>query len=640
MGYPIMIAAALALAVRCASAQPKVLTANGKIVFQDVDVLTGIELGTIASTANRVASVSGQVLMTSNVGAISLGKFNESDAPEIRLAVTGCSSAQKYSLAMTMAQSSTGVSARVTASSPVTSDEAVDQTFATFVTAFAVNTIDSGLGLRVDIDFTHISNGCTSFGYTAAVSSITGGWDSSFDASAASNEVAIIMMATEDFVTSSMASAVDGAVASLQPVVDSLRNESATLRAELDTITANYEALRRVVANLTGCSARGQILAADGSCVDGTPTCDTNPPNLPVGMSLVYSGEAVPGVTARIDCPVGRYDNSGGTTCLRNGTWTTIAPNCVRCDSRCLDCHDRLTCSTCDPNSNFPILRHGMCQESHDGLSASSPFDHCSESKLLGLPSGQYYVNSTRGRVYQTFCLNEPLSGWADVYGGGWEILHTQIGGHGLPNRPISNVNLRARPNVRTGLTPPDLANRTTHRSLLHQAWAERTSDRNMQWIKFMAKFQGNTLRGQDTNLMTFQSTNSLGWLYAASGNGRRGCHQMPGAVELSINGLYMGSTTRAIFFPTGNGRYQSIGLANRDNDRCGQSSTNYLTTNGRTSWRRIDGGTTDNSIRHLFTYADQSTGTSSSRCTYCCWGCGGWREIVMWAARPNPDHS
>ena len=71
------------------------------------------------------------------------------------------------------------------------------------------------------------------------------------------------------------------------------------------------------------------------------------------------------------------------------------------------------------------------------------------------------------------------------------------------------------------------------------------------------------------------------------------------------------------------------------------QVSGNYIDTispNQVTPLTRLDAGNTDNNIRHLFTYVDNAGGDSASRCNYCCWGCAGWREVLVWAARPPPS--
>ena len=55
-----------------------------------------------------------------------------------------------------------------------------------------------------------------------------------------------------------------------------------------------------------------------------------------------------------------------------------------------------------------------------------------------------------------------------------------------------------------------------------------------------------------------------------------------------------------------------------------------------RHGFSRIDHDNSDNTIKHLISYSDTAGGMSASRCHYCCWGCGGWRETVVWAARPH----
>jgi len=106
----------------------------------------------------------------------------------------------------------------------------------------------------------------------------------------------------------------------------------------------------------------------------------------------------------------------------------------------------------------------------------------------------------------------------------------------------------------------------------------------------------------------------------------------MPGKVEVEINDVAVGQTN------TGVGSATSMGLANEGNDRCGQSLNNVIRAKNAYSkhkFRRIDGGNQDNSMRHSISYTDTATDKSASRCTYCCWGCGGWIEMVMWGVRP-----
>eukprot|EP00036_Acanthoecidae_sp_10tr_P018449 CAMPEP_0206305438 /NCGR_PEP_ID=MMETSP0106_2-20121207/10263_1 /ASSEMBLY_ACC=CAM_ASM_000206 /TAXON_ID=81532 /ORGANISM="Acanthoeca-like sp., Strain 10tr" /LENGTH=231 /DNA_ID=CAMNT_0053736285 /DNA_START=115 /DNA_END=808 /DNA_ORIENTATION=- len=226
-------------------------------------------------------------------------------------------------------------------------------------------------------------------------------------------------------------------------------------------------------------------------------------------------------------------------------------------------------------------------------------------------PSGFYWLRYQR-TTYRAYCFNTATRGWQTAAGGGWEIVHSQIGGHGLPNTAISNANLRGAPNVAasSGLDMPWIAdssrgNISTQRSLMAPAWAQRGTENGVQWMKFAVKIQGNSPRGQDNIMMQLPSNMNLQWFFSGSGL----LWQLPhdaGTVTVSINNQTMGRTNQAVFFSG-----QNVGLANRDNDQCGQSSRNYITTNQRTSFTRIDGGTTDNSIRHLISYSDTSTGLS-----------------------------
>merc|ERR1712146_286769 len=107
--------------------------------------------------------------------------------------------------------------------------------------------------------------------------------------------------------------------------------------------------------------------------------------------------------------------------------------------------------------------------------------------------------------------------------------------------------------------------------------------------------------------------------------NGDR-CRRLPALVSVHTNNVPAGSTDHAIVYPS------SFGLANAAQDDCG-SGKNAHTTN----FVRADGGTPDNSIRHLFSYHDTTSSSQDmSRCTSCCWGCAGVYEVVQWHARPR----
>ena len=187
---------------------------------------------------------------------------------------------------------------------------------------------------------------------------------------------------------------------------------------------------------------------------------------------------------------------------------------------------------------------------------------------------------------------------------------------------------------------------KATHKlgsQMAKKAWASRASEPKMQWMKFMAAFDGNGKQiKEDRQLMSFSGQAlSMDWFFGgAPGNGRNSfyegggmkCVQFPSAsrIAMEINDVDVGSTNHAV------GYGNSMGLANRDNDAC-SSSNNIIHARekaGEHKFIRLDGSSQDNSIRHLVSYQDAGNGISASRCSYCCWGCGGTMEIVMWGVR------
>lgn len=323
-------------------------------------------------------------------------------------------------------------------------------------------------------------------------------------------------------------------------------------------IRARVDALQKVVT----CSERGQMRGSDGNCTDIIPLC-TDLPALPKGATLVFPGDAVPGTRGRVVCSSkGEYDASDGSTCLRNGSWSAVAVKCTKCSPECSECSGPQTCTACGPD--YPNLKHGRCI-GNDGLSKEFPLTSCRIAKESGFSSGLYFLKSADGRVYQAFCMNGVINGWNNAYGGGWEILHTQIGGYNLPSSPKSNRAMRSNPpSDVVGL--PELSDRRTHKSQMSRAFLERAQQNGWQWIKFMAKFQDNTLKGQDTNMVSLPRTMNWWWFYDPK-TSKNNCKKMPGQAIVTVNGKDVGQTDRAVYHSGLN----SIGLANKDNDQCGQ---------------------------------------------------------------------
>ena len=83
---------------------------------------------------------------------------------------------------------------------------------------------------------------------------------------------------------------------------------------------------------------------------------------------------------------------------------------------------------------------------------------------------------------------------------------------------------------------------------------------------------------------------------------------------------------------------YDSSFIVGSDHPNCLSSLVLDVRTRDdyRHGFSRIDHDNTDNTIKHLISYSDANTGYSASRCHYCCWGCGGWRETIVWASRPH----
>ena len=273
-------------------------------------------------------------------------------------------------------------------------------------------------------------------------------------------------------------------------------------------------------------------------------------------------------------------------------------------------------------------------------------FKSCFQAYSLGMPSGYYSVFAADGTHHDAYCVNDESLGWkldtsGPAKGGGWEIVHTLIGGHNLKGGQKSNYDMRHSAQYRTDKLSPfnlkeDFKQIVTKSTQMTNAWHRRAKEKGGQWMKFMTAYQGNRQRKQDRQMMDMDSKCSMDWFFPNNNvnmGGGWGCRSMPGIITMYINGKNVGKTNKAT------GHTGSIGLSNQDNDPCGSGADNYIRARhnqGAHKFSRIDGATQDNSIRHLISYSDRNNGMSASRCGYCCWGCGGWTEMVMWGYRPN----
>lgn len=171
-----------------------------------------------------------------------------------------------------------------------------------------------------------------------------------------------------------------------------------------------------------------------------------------------------------------------GATCLRNMSWTTVTPQCVQCPANCAMCSrgsdGNPVCTSC---SGTRTLYSNHCLNGN-GQSATSPMEGCHVAKAANVASGNVWITSSVGTAYLAYCLNDDNTrGWGSVYGGGWEIVSTQLGGHGQPSNAVSNAALRRSPPINnvTAVVLPDITNasgRPTQRSSMSAAWGQRAA--------------------------------------------------------------------------------------------------------------------------------------------------------------------
>jgi len=595
---------------------------------------------------------------------LTLGKMAALDMVRVGLVVSPhatCSGGpQAFSLSALLLSNGTTVAAEVSPSSGATIDGG-GISFDEYATVVATVGLDAGASIAVNLmlNLQGLTATCSTFMYNMTITSTTAPFDPSFVTTggtpvptvrrATLNDIQAVTDATATVVgqlaaATTRITALEARAAAAEAALNTSAQQLAEVRAAvraLQQLTADYGVLSDAIDNLTHCQGRGMLLAANNVCTHATPACPATGGGAPAGVTLAWGGggDAVPGTIARLVCPAGNFEATGGTvTCRRDGTWASprVQPVCRRCPASCTACRAAATnaaaapgvCTACVQGR---VLLDGQCFNGN-GLSAQSPLLNCASAADAGLGSRAVWLNAS-GTVYRAFCLNDDnVNGWGSAQGGGWEVVHTQVGGHSLFSNPVPNIALRQAPNVAM-VSLPDIRNgtgRPTQRSQMSAAWAIRAAQPGLQWMKFMAKIQVDTLRGTDSVRVDLPPNMPFAWLFSRMT--RTYCATMPGQVEIFVNGRSMGRTNQAKFQTT------SIGFANRGYDTCGQGPANYIDTNRRSTWRKIDDQNTDNSIRHLVTYNDRSSSpTQANRCNYCCWGCPGWREVVVWAVRPRP---
>ena len=241
--------------------------------------------------------------------------------------------------------------------------------------------------------------------------------------------------------------AVVGLARSPNPVTLVVRLCMAQANAD-KTSVAIANALKVAVADSKFCVSKGQALGKDGKCTWPVNMCNAKP-TVDSGFkgrtaTLKFEGDAAPGTVGSFDCGPGRYYSTAKTACKLDGKWSNLKAQCKKCTAHA-------------------HYAEG-CQPPADGV-----FDSCKHTYQSGLKSGRYIIKENvatyakTGKKYEAYCLNDNSLGWhlptkGDGAGGGWEIVHTQSGGHfpAANNGRRSNADLRKSTKM-TKLMPFDI---------------------------------------------------------------------------------------------------------------------------------------------------------------------------------------
>eukprot|EP00039_Didymoeca_costata_P006391 m.89784 g.89784 ORF g.89784 m.89784 type:complete len:526 (-) comp13240_c0_seq1:1080-2657(-) len=385
-------------------------------------------------------------------------------------------------------------------------------------------------------------------------------------------------------------------------------------------VDSNKESINKIM----GCFSKGMQLQMDGTCKAVLKHCDKNQA-IASGLSGVSASMKTVATTigsvAFLSCSDGYYAREEYTACLESEKWSVTDAKCAPCTMY---------------TNNIPSCH------------TKAIYKDCKDTYALGKPSGYYQISDGKGGKYEAYCMNDGTLG-IDLEtkglgaGGGWEIVLVQNGGNSIPSetKRYSTRNMRRLSGQRTKkIVPPSVrtpAGPNKAGSQMTDAWLKYASTEKVQWMKFTQIYYSTNVQArQDRFLLDFNGGGTMkegfnnDWTLPNVGR----CKQLQksGYIDVEVNGVNIGRSYWLLNQGAG-----SLGLPSWNSNRCNgnrqhhPSAQSYYARHGFT---RQDGNNRDNTLKHLIAYSDTSTGRDRSRCHYCCWGCGGMFEVVMWGAR------
>jgi hypothetical protein len=266
------------------------------------------------------------------------------------------------------------------------------------------------------------------------------------------------------------------------------------------------------------------------------------------------------------------------------------------------------------------------------GTGATCAAESCVEVLEAGnTDSDLYWIDFGEYGVATAWCEQERE-------GGGWMLMWKQHGG--ASGAEESTNTLWSSEGSRNDVVPHDQVLTSEVTSLAYPILSQTT---NVELLKVQSLYDpSDALEAEHETVLSFDGTSFSGFFsnMELAGNGWA-CHEAPGSVSVSVDGVDVGTTSVLMSYLDVNGPAFGAGLPSTyASDSCGQTSSNILDMDSA-AMHRLDGGDSRIALRTVFSYNHLAETGDATRCNFACWDetwNGGYYDGVTWYGRPPQD--